>query len=304
MSHAIRVTDFYLSFWAVADATNQCPSLKFKFPTTISECQAISSELSAQSKAGFNNCIGCIDGLLIWLEKPSKKECEQVGVDTGKFHCGKKGKFGLNFQGICDVRRRFTYISIQHPVSASDYLSFVTSSLYGHLMNEDTCLPSGYCLYGDNAYVNDMYMAVPYLSTSSGPNDAYNYYHSQVSNDIECIFTNVVNLWWLLKKLLIAQVRIITECAFGLLVNRWRLLKMPLSSKLSIHSINAMVCCLCKLHNNCIDQGSTTSPERYIHDSLTLMDFMQIGENAEAWPLGLLGGGEHFADIDGGQHKA
>ena len=27
---------------------------------------------------------------------------------------------------------------------------------------------------------------------------------------------------------------------------------------------------------------------------------MQIGENAEAWPLGLLGGGEHFADIDGG----
>ena len=47
-----------------------------------------------------------------------------------------------------------------------------------------------------------------------------------------------------------------------------------------------------------------TSPERYIHDSLTLMDFMQIGENADTWPLGLLGGGEHFADIDGRQHKA
>ena len=46
------------------------------------------------------------------------------------------------------------------------------------------------------------------------------------------------------------------------------------------------------------------SPERYIHDSLTLMDFMQIGENAEARPLGLLGGGEHFADINGGQCKA
>ena len=94
------------------------------------------------------------------------------------------------------------------------------------------------------------------------------------------------------------------ECAFGLLVNRWQLLKMPLSSKLSIRRINAMVCCLCKLHNYCIDQGSMASPERYIHDSLTLMDFMQIGENADAWPLGLLGGGEHFADIDGGQCKA
>ena len=104
MSHAIGVTDFYLSIWAVVDATNQCSSLKFKFPTTISECQVISSEFSARSKAGFNNCIRCIDGLLIWLEKLSKKECEQVGVDTGKFYCSRKGKFGLNLQGICDAR--------------------------------------------------------------------------------------------------------------------------------------------------------------------------------------------------------
>ena len=155
MSHAIGVTDFYLSVWAVVDATNRCPSLNFQFPTTESECQAISTKSAARSKAGFTNCIGYIDGLLIWLEKPSKKQCEQVGVDTGKFYCGRKGKFGLNFQGFCDARRQFTYISIQHPASALDYLSFATSSLYGYLTNETTRLPSGYCLYGDNAYVND-----------------------------------------------------------------------------------------------------------------------------------------------------
>ena len=88
MSHAIGVTDFYLSVWAIVDATNRCPSLNFQFPTTESECQAISTKFSARSKAGFTNCIGCINGLLIWLEKPSKKQCEQVGVDTGKFYCG------------------------------------------------------------------------------------------------------------------------------------------------------------------------------------------------------------------------
>ena len=181
MSHAIGVTDFYLSVWAVVDATNRCPSLNFQFPTTESECQAISTKFAARSKAGFTNCIGCIDGLLIWLEKPSKKQCEQVGVDTGKFYCGRKGKFGLNFQGICDARRRFTYISIQHPASASDYLSFATSSLYGYLTNETTRLPTGYCLYGDNAYVNDTFMAVPYPNTSDGPKDAYNFFHSQVT---------------------------------------------------------------------------------------------------------------------------
>ena len=31
---------------------------------------------------------------------------------------------------------------------------------------------------------------------------------------------------------------------------------------------------------------------------------MHIGENVNTWLLGLLGGGEHFADIDGGQWKA
>ena len=39
MSHAIGVTDFYLSIWAVVDATNRCPSLNFQFPTTESECR-------------------------------------------------------------------------------------------------------------------------------------------------------------------------------------------------------------------------------------------------------------------------
>ena len=30
---------------------------------------------------------------------------------------------------------------------------------------------------------------------------------------------------------------------------------------------------------------------------------MQTGENGDVRPLGLLGGGEHFADIDGGLRK-
>ena len=98
MSHAIGVTDFYLSIWAIVDAMNRCPLLQFQFPTTISECQTISTEFSSRSKAGFNNCIGCIDGLLIWLEKPSQKQCEQVGVDSGKFYCGFRVNLGSIFK--------------------------------------------------------------------------------------------------------------------------------------------------------------------------------------------------------------
>ena len=74
MSHAIGVTDFYLSIWAIVDATNRFSSLNFQFPTTESECQVMSTKFAARSKVGFTNCIGCINGWLIWLEKPSKKQ--------------------------------------------------------------------------------------------------------------------------------------------------------------------------------------------------------------------------------------
>ena len=65
-----------------------------------------------------------------------------------------------------------------------------------------------------------------------------------------------------------------------------------------------MVCYLHKLHNICIDRGSTTPPEHYAHGHLTLMDFMNAGESENSRPLGLLGGSEHFTDVDGGQCEA
>ena len=194
----------------------------------------------------------------------------EVGVDDGKFYGGWKGKFGLNLQAVCDAKHRFTYISLQHPTSASDYLAFVTSSLYGQL-TEGEGQPAGNCLYGDNA------LAIPFQAMSNGPKDSYNFYH--------------------------LQVRINIECAFGILTNRWRLHKTPLSAKISISRINALISCLCKLHIFCIDNGNARPPERYSHDPLTLMDFMDSDEPDDSespHPLGLLGGGEHFADVGGG----
>ena len=84
MSHAVGKMDFYRSIWAVVHATNKCSFLDFQFPSTLAECQSISKEFSSRSKAGFTNCIGCIDSLLIWLEKPSKDQCNEVGVDSRK----------------------------------------------------------------------------------------------------------------------------------------------------------------------------------------------------------------------------
>ena len=95
-------------------------------------------------------------------------------------------------QAVCNGHHRFTSVSVLHPASASDYLAFVASSLYQQL-TEGSGLPEGYCLYGDNAYVNESYMAVPFPNISSGPRDAYNYYHSQVHINIECTFGVLTN---------------------------------------------------------------------------------------------------------------
>ena len=134
ISHGIGNTDVYHSIWAVVHTTNQCPCLQFRFPATTAECQEIAVDFTFRGKAGFDNCVGCIDGMLLWIEKPFPKECEKVGVDSGKFYCGRKAKFSLNLQGVCDACCRFTYMSVQHPASASDYLSFVTSLLYQQLV--------------------------------------------------------------------------------------------------------------------------------------------------------------------------
>ena len=158
-----------------------------------------------QSKTGLSNCIGCIDGMLLWMEKPNANEWQKVGVDCGKFFCGRKGKFGLNLLGVCDAMHQFTYVSIQHPASALDYLAFVTLSLYGQF-TEGEGLPKGFCLYGENAYVNDTYMAFPFPNTLYGCRDSYKDHHSQL--------------------------RINIECTFGVLTNRWQILKSPLSSHL------------------------------------------------------------------------
>ena len=66
LSHGIGKTDLYRSIWAVVHPTNACTTLQFSFLTMSAQCESIASEFSRRSKAGFCNCIGCIDGMLVW----------------------------------------------------------------------------------------------------------------------------------------------------------------------------------------------------------------------------------------------
>lgn len=199
--------------------------MAIKYPTTEEEQRKIARGFQRKStRAHFDCCAGAIDGILIWTHKPTLKECEKTKQTQIKYLCGRKKKYGLNMQAVCDSQGRFLDVSIQYGGASSDLIAFESSELHRKLV--DGLLAEGLCLFGDNAYMNSMFMATPYSGKNQvHPKDRYNFCHSQLQINI--------------------------ECAFGRLVMRWGFLQMKAPKQFSVAKIIATVVCLCRLHNYC-----------------------------------------------------
>jgi hypothetical protein len=75
-------------------------------------------------------------------------------------------------QGTCDSHGRFLDAMIEHPATTSDYLAFSTSALK-HKLERNGLLAPKCCLFGNNAYVNTLYMATPYNGATGGTKHKY-----------------------------------------------------------------------------------------------------------------------------------
>ncbi|MGH3053645.1 MAG: transposase family protein, partial [Gaiellaceae bacterium] len=272
-SHGISVTCVYESVWKVVNAVHLNPDLSICFPNEHAEQQRIASGFKARSQAQFGTCVGAIDGLLVWISKPSAFDCSVANVGAKKFFCGRKHKFGLNLQGTCDSDGRFLDVSIGHPASCSDYLAFYTSELMRKL-EVPGFLASDLHLFGDNAYVNTPFMATPYANVSSGPEDAFNFYHSQL--------------------------RITVERAFGMLVHRWGILRKPFAPSISITKVIRTTLALCKLHNYCIDNGNAEVTRPMQADEANVQMENGISLDSDGRISALLDGGDHHDDVHRG----
>lgn len=279
-SLAISHTEVLDSVQMVIDAVNQCFPLEY--PASWDAQRSIAAEFMCKSGAGFNNCAGAIDGILIWIQKPNKNDCKEFKCDSGKFYCGRKHKFGLNCQAVADSRGKILDLSIVYPGSTSDCLAFEGSTLFTKL-NTTGFLAPGLCLYGDNAYINSAYMAVPFHGQVSGDKDSYNFYHSQL--------------------------RIRVECAFGMLTERWAILRSAMPRRLPLRKVIMMVCALARLHNFCIDSvDEETIAERPAGDvfrqetagAVPLVNDVRMRRAgvADVTPRELIGGGHHYLDYD------
>ena len=270
VAHGVSVRQVYYSVWRVVDAINNTAAFDITFPSHDKQNQ-IAEQFKSKSQAGFDNLVGCIDGMLLWTESPLPSCCAVCGFGAKNFFCGRKKKFGLNLTGTVDDKRRFIDLDIQHPEATSDYLAFAQSPLNRRI--QEGLLADGKYLFGDNAYVNTMYMATPYKKGNS-LQDNYNYFHSQL--------------------------RITVECAFGMLVQRWAILRRALPAAFGLRKITQLTLCLCKLHNFLIDERiEKTLPRDMLHlrsqGNIVLEPHSTFSE--ETVPTELLHGGDHFDDV-------
>ena len=105
ISHGLSYAECYQSMWMIVDIINKIPEFHdLTYPKSHDEQKVIAAGFAAKLECFFQKCCGCIDGILIWIEKPCSSACKAAGVDAGKFFCGRKHKYGLNMQAVCDSR--------------------------------------------------------------------------------------------------------------------------------------------------------------------------------------------------------
>ena len=181
----LSVSDSYDSVNIVIDAIHKCPEFNLKFPKTQEEQEKVAKEFEKRSEARFHQCVGSMDGMLIWTECPTELDAQYMECGAAKLFCGRKKKYGLNMQAVCDANCRFTHVSINHPGSASDYLAWIhKNQLYKWLESDDNPLQFGYFLFADAAYINTHYLTTSYKIPLE-EEDNCNFYHSQLQITIE-----------------------------------------------------------------------------------------------------------------------
>jgi hypothetical protein len=269
--HGVGYKQVYNSVWEVADAINQCPEIQIRFPTDHRAQLLIAEGFQKKLRVGFSTRVGCIDGMLIWINKPNQQSTREIGVGPKKFFCGRKKKYGITLQGICDHNRKFLDIEMGHPSSTSDYLGFTTSEIHKLLLMNIDFLAPNLTFFGDNAYVSTEFMATPYKGSQQGCKDAYNFFQSQL--------------------------RINIECAFGMLVHRWGVLHKPLPVNITVSKATQLVRALCIFHNFCIDEKEPIASLPSSEDVLTGMISGGFAhDDAGSRPELLMDNGHHFDD--------
>eukprot|EP00980_Cylindrotheca_fusiformis_P023400 scaffold10461_cov115-Cylindrotheca_fusiformis.AAC.1 len=70
--HGVSPYEVHKSLWLVVDAIHGARKLDISFPK-LDEQETVAAGFMSKSKAGFSNCVGAIDCMLVWTSKPTEK---------------------------------------------------------------------------------------------------------------------------------------------------------------------------------------------------------------------------------------
>jgi hypothetical protein len=175
------------------------------------------------------NCISVVDGYLLRITTPNKKEAMNVrSFFSGHYQC-----HGVNIQAACDADCRFTYLAMAAPGVTADRDAILECSLFDLI----EALPFGYVTIGDAAYTPTEHMVAMYYGADrkQPKYDNFNFYASQC--------------------------RIRIEMAFGLMQVKWGILQRPISTRLK--NLKWLIVAIARLHNFVIDErlsGANDAP--------------------------------------------
>ena len=96
--HQVSLTEFFRSVWKVVDAVNATTAFDIKFPTDYKIQGKMAAKFHKKSEISLRNCVGAVNGILIWTNKPNKNDLRRQMLGPKKFFCRQKYKYGLNMQ--------------------------------------------------------------------------------------------------------------------------------------------------------------------------------------------------------------
>lgn len=217
----ISKSSFYRVVRKTILAINTCEQLQIRFPKDDAEVMLAAENFASISTNGaIKNCVCVVDGFLLKITTPSKKEAKNVrSYFSGHYQC-----YGVNVQAACDHLCRFVYLGVAGPGVMCDRDAIKEIALNDYIEG----LPGLYAAIGDCAYKPTEHM-VPIFDAFHAKrkeNDNFNFYASQL--------------------------RIRIEMAFGMMVKKWGILNRAQSIKL--RNIKRFVQAIGQLHNYCINE--------------------------------------------------
>jgi len=217
----ISKTAFYTVTWRTIAALVMCPQLSIHFPTAEKELlEAVGGFASTSTECATKNCVGVVDGHLMRIKVPNKKEVPNVrSFFSGHYQC-----YGVNIQAVADHHSRFVFFAVAGPGVIKDREAARGCALKKMLDN----LPLGCCIIGDSAYEGSEHL-VPICSGLDRLKTKHDNFNCCAS-----------------------QCRIRIEMAFGLVQIKWRILLRPIGVRLN--NLKWMAQAIARLHNFVVNE--------------------------------------------------